>query len=150
MPSMPPASHLTQTTGYLLSKLGGASTERFSSALESLGLRPKHCGLLAAVQAWPMASQQMLGRALGLVPSAIVAMMDDLEAMDAIQRVPANEDRRRYGIVLTAQGQSLLKRATTLARRLDDALLDPLSEQERRQLNDSLGKLAAVHLKPAP
>src|SRR3984885_9170108 len=98
---MKPSSHLTDTSGYMLSKLGQAVSEEFAGRLRSIGLRPKHCGLLAAVRHLPMASQLALGQALNLVPSAIVTMIDDLEALGAINRVEDEADRRRYAIQLT-------------------------------------------------
>ena len=40
-------------------------------------------------------SQQELGKALGLVPSAIVTSLDELKALHAIVRVEDPNDRRR-------------------------------------------------------
>jgi DNA-binding MarR family transcriptional regulator len=122
------------TTGFLLSKVGQLATDRFADKLRPLKLRPKHCGLLAAVANAPSASQQQLGRALELVPSAIVAMIDDLEDIGAVRRVADPDNRRKHAIVLTHHGRSLLDRATKLAEALDRELLAPLSAAERATL----------------
>lgn len=132
---------VTATTGFLLSKVGQAATEAFAAKLEALKLRPKHVGLLAAVAMIPSATQQALGVALGQVPSAIVAVVDDLEDIGAIRRVGDPDDRRRYSIELTAHGRSLLDRATKLAEQLDGELLAPLSAAERATLAKLLGRL---------
>ena len=132
------------TTGFLLSKLGQAATQMFADELEALKLRPKHVGLLVAVRMIPAATQQALATSLGQVPSAIVAMVDDLEDIGAIRRVADPSDRRRYAIELTSNGESLLDRATQIAERLDAAILKPLSAGERATLAKLLTRLMPV------
>ncbi|WP_266256728.1 MULTISPECIES: MarR family winged helix-turn-helix transcriptional regulator [Paraburkholderia] len=139
---MKPSSHLTDTSGYMLSKLGQAVTEQFAQRLRSIGIRPKHCGLLAAIRSMPMTSQLALGQALNLVPSAIVTMIDDLEALGAINRIADETDRRRYAIELTEKGATMLQQATALAQQVDDAILDSLGKNERDVLHQLLKKLA--------
>jgi hypothetical protein len=87
----------SNTAGFLLSKIGKAATERFAEKIAPLGLRPKHCGVLALS---PL-SQQELARILDLVPSAIVTIVDELKALNAVERVEDPSDRRRYTIELT-------------------------------------------------
>jgi DNA-binding MarR family transcriptional regulator len=132
------------TTGFLLSKIGKEITERFAARIAPLGLRPKHCGLLAAVKAFPPMSQQELGKALGLVPSAIVTSLDELKALHAIARVEDLKDRRRYTIELTARGETLLRKATKLALDLDNEMLATLSRAERAGLTRSLQRIAGA------
>jgi len=140
---MKQASHLSNTTGYMLSKLGQAATEEFAERLRPLGLRPRHCGLLAAIRGMPMASQLALGQALNVVPSAIVPVIDDLEALGAINRVPDEADRRRYAIQLTPKGAALLQQAMAIALKLDDAILASLEKDERDTLRRLLDKLSS-------
>ena len=137
-------STLFLTTGFLLSKIGKEITEGFAERIAPLGLRPKHCGLLAALQALPPMSQQELGRALGLVPSAIVTSLDELKALHAIARVEDLKDRRRYTIELTARGETLLRKATQLAVDIDNEMMATLSKAERVVLNRSLQGIAGA------
>jgi DNA-binding MarR family transcriptional regulator len=132
------------TTGFLLSKIGKEITEGFAARIAPLGLRPKHCGLLAAVKAFPPMSQQELGKALGLVPSAIVTSLDELKALHAITRVEDLKDRRRYTIELTARGETLLRKATKLALDLDNEMLATLNRAERAALTRSLQRIAGA------
>jgi DNA-binding MarR family transcriptional regulator len=141
--AMKQASHLSNTAGYMLSKLGQAATEEFAERLRPLGLRPRHCGLLAAIRGMPMASQLALGQALNVVPSAIVPVIDDLEALGAINRVPDEADRRRYAIQLTQKGAALLQQAMAIALKLDDAILASLEKDERDTLRRLLDKLSS-------
>jgi DNA-binding MarR family transcriptional regulator len=139
---MKQASHLASTAGYMLSKLGQAATDEFAARLRPLRLRPRHCGLLAAIRSMPMASQLALGQALNVVPSAIVPMIDELEALDAISRVPDAVDRRRHAIQLTPTGAALLRQATAIALKVDDAMLASLEKGERDMLHRLLDKLS--------
>ena len=132
------------TTGFLLSKIGKEITESFAARIAPLGLRPKHCGLLAAVKAFPPMSQQELGRALGLVPSAIVTSLDELKALHAIARIEDLKDRRRYTIELTARGETLLRKATNLAMEIDNEMLAALRAAERTALTRSLRRIAGA------
>ena len=135
---------LSLTTGFLLSMIGKEVTERFAERIAPLGLRPKHCGLLAAVKAFPPMSQQELGKALGLVPSAIVTSLDELKSLQAIARVEDLKDRRRYTIELTARGETLLRQATKLAVDIDNEMLATLSKAERAALTRSLQGIAGT------
>jgi DNA-binding MarR family transcriptional regulator len=130
------------TTGFLLSKIGKSITDKFAERIASIGIRPRHCGLLATVKAYPPMSQQELGRALGLVPSAIVTMLDELKTLDAISRVEDPKDRRRYTIELTPKGETLLSKATEAAIAIDNECLAVLSKTERDVLAQSLRSVA--------
>lgn len=132
------------TAGFLLSKIGKVITERFAERIAPLGLRPKHCGLLATVKGLPPMSQQELGKALGLVPSAIVTSLDELKALHAIVRVEDPNDRRRYTIELTPQGETLLRKATESAVEIDREVMATLSKAERTALVRSLQRIAAT------
>jgi DNA-binding MarR family transcriptional regulator len=131
------------TVSYLVSKVGQESTSRFGDLLEPLGIRPRHCGMLAAIAAAPSLSQAGLAGVLSLVPSAIVTMVDELEAVGAVRRVSDPADRRRYAIELTDTGLTLLTRSAELAQQLDAQLLAGLTPEERSQLADLLAHIHA-------
>lgn len=130
------------STGYLLTKAAQATTARFAAVLAPLNLRPKHYGLLAAVALLPSASQQQLARALGLVPSAIVTMVDDLEDRGALVRRQEPGDRRQLAIEITETGRQLLAEAGRLGEQVDDEILGTLTPTERTVLHQALTKAA--------
>ena len=137
--SVSSAKSLTAFPGFLLSKIGQATTERLTEKLAPLKLRPRHFGLLAmAAHGTEPASQDRLSRELGTVPSAIVSIVDDLERLGAVRRVVDPENRRRNSIELTKQGQTLLARCFELARQVDDELLGGLSATQRTTLTKLL------------
>lgn len=132
------------TTGFLLSKIGKTVTDKFAEKIAPLGIRPRHCGLLATVKAHPPMSQQELGRALGLVPSAIVTILDELKALQAISRIEDAHDRRKYSIQLTPRGETLLRKATEAAHAVDTEIMSALSGTDRVALARSLQAIAAT------
>lgn len=79
---------------------------------------------------------------MNVVPSAIVTMIDDLEALGAIKRVADEADRRRYAIELTEKGAAMLQQATAIAQQVDESILAPLGKSERDTLRQLLKKLS--------
>ena len=55
--------------GYLLARLGEASSRRFHKALEPEGLHPRHFGVMTMVAAQPGMSQQQLHEKTGSTPA---------------------------------------------------------------------------------
>ncbi|MFE7191471.1 MarR family winged helix-turn-helix transcriptional regulator [Kitasatospora sp. NPDC057541] len=133
---------LTSSLVFRLGTLGTVATARFTAAIESRGLKPKHVGLLAALSSRAAPSQLELSQAMGVAPSLVVSLADQLEAMDALQRVRDPADRRRQTLVLTDTGRRLLDECTALARDLDTELAAALTPDERETLRRVLGVLA--------
>ena len=122
------------STGFLLIQFAQIAAQLWNEKLKPYGIRTKHCGLLAVIAQSPGASQEQLSRSYNIVPSATVSILDDLEALGAVRRVPDPDNRRRYSIELTKSGHTLLAHCAEAARQVDDALLAPLSPSQRRAL----------------
>jgi DNA-binding MarR family transcriptional regulator len=138
-------------TGFLLSKAGRTQSVRFTEALEPLGLRPTQFALLNFVERGAGSSQQQLGERLGLDPSGLVAVIDDLEEKGLVERRRDPSDRRCYGIHLTRAGRKKLARAREVAMRRQAELLAPLTEQEAKTLHELLLRVVAAedpHFRP--
>jgi len=133
---------LTGSLVFRLGTLGSVATARFTAAVEERGLKPKHAGLLAAISASAPSSQQELARAMGVAPSLVVALADQLEAMGAVRRVRDAADRRRQVLELTVAGRDLLAECGALAHELDAELAAALSPAELAALHRALAVLA--------
>lgn len=129
--------------GYLVTKVGQSSAAAFAEAIAQLGIRPKHYGLLVAIDAAGPQPQQRLAEALGLVPSAIVAMVDDLERLGAVERTRQALDRRQVVVALTDTGAALLERATAAGVESDAVVFAALNAPEREALGAALHAVAA-------
>jgi DNA-binding MarR family transcriptional regulator len=136
VPDQPPRS-----VGFLISQLGFFSSKRFTEALEPLGIGPREFLLLRFVAASGGQSQQALAERLGVPPSRMVALIDDLEGRGLVERRPDPEDRRIRAVHLTRKGGQTLERAAQVAIEYEQKLCSPLEESERDQLIDLLQKV---------
>jgi DNA-binding MarR family transcriptional regulator len=134
---------------FLLGKLAGVSTGRFAERIAEFGLRPRHCGVLERLAAAP-ATQLDLARALGVTPSVVVDMLDELESLDAVRRNRDPADRRRQIVDLTPSGRALIAKAAHAARQVDAELLTNLDPTRRADLLLTLRQLAQENGFPPP
>lgn len=130
---------------FLLAQVGGLAASRFAERIAPLALAPTHAGLLRVVGAEPGLSQQAVSRKLGLVPSRLVALIDELEVDGSVERRRTPRDRRQYGLYLTPVGEKRIAQIGVLAQQHSDDLLAPLSDTDRATLGRLLGQLAAAH-----
>ena len=111
---------------------------------EALGVTSQQVTLLWLVRTHPGLSLRELASEEGISAPSLSGHVDRLEALGLLRRVRSTEDRRRVGLELTTEGQSLLKRVrarrtTWLAERL--ALLP---DDERGRLEGALPTLYAL------
>jgi DNA-binding MarR family transcriptional regulator len=130
----PPDAPVTEFAGQLFFRLWRASHTRAVQAFETLGLTPALFGLLNVVGAREGAIQQQLGAAMGVDPSTMVSLIDQLERAGLAKRRPCPRDRRAREIVITPKGRRLLERARRLVAEVEDDVLRGLSAAERREL----------------
>jgi DNA-binding MarR family transcriptional regulator len=140
---VPIPAELAAFPGYLLARLGEASSRRFRRALEPEGLHPKHFGVMTIVAAHPGVSQQQLHELTGIDTSSMVALIDELEQKGLAERRARAEDRRVRSIFLTPSGEESLSRMRKLAGRHLKEFFAPLQPEEVAQLHQLLRKLAA-------
>ncbi len=131
------------TVVFRLGTLGSMATDRFAAAITDLDLKPKHVGVLVALDHGVAASQQDLAVRLGVAPSLVVALADHLEGLGTVRRERDPDDRRRQVLTLTDHGRELLAEATSRAQRLDREFTHALSAAQRSALRSALAVLAA-------
>jgi DNA-binding MarR family transcriptional regulator len=138
-----------RSVAFMLSSLGYAVSRRFHQMLGPLELEPGEFALLRAVAANEGESQHALAERLHISPSWMVAIVDELERRELLERKPHARDRRVRNLHLTAVGKKLLKRAEARAQRFDRQVGAPLDETELQQLLALLDRVAAgLELKP--
>ncbi len=138
---------MTDSLAFQLAKLGQLATARFTGRLAPLGLRPRHCALLALLDGPPM-SQLELSQRIGVTPSVVVEMLDELETIGAVHRSRDGADRRRQLTQLTAWGRTLSRQAATLAHEIDDELLAAVSPRQAKALRSAVREFASAHELP--
>lgn len=127
---------------FLLAQLGHHSAERYTARIAELELTPPQAGILRAIAGEPGRSQQALSEQLGLLPSRVVAFIDDLERRGLLQRRRNPGDRRLYALYLTEHGDALMSELATLSDAHESEITEGLSEQQRTQLGELLAALA--------
>jgi DNA-binding MarR family transcriptional regulator len=125
---------VAEFAGQLLFRLWRVSHTRFAQALEPLGLTTALFALLNVLGTREGAIQQELGAAMGIDPSTMVSLIDQLEAAGLAKRRPRPTDRRAREVAITAKGRRALERSRALAMEAEEEVLGGLSPGERRQL----------------
>jgi DNA-binding MarR family transcriptional regulator len=127
---------------FLLSQLGHRSASVFADLIASIYLTPPHAGILRAIAADPGRSQQALSGQLGLLPSRVVAYVDELEDRGYVERRRNPDDRRLHALHLTASGKKVISKIGDLGRQHDRLLTAGLDTQQRDTLHQLLSMIA--------
>jgi DNA-binding MarR family transcriptional regulator len=127
---------------FLLSQLGHHSASVFADLIGSIGLTPPHAGILRAIAAEPGRSQQALSGQLGLLPSRVVAFVDELEERGYVERRRNPDDRRLHALYLTASGKKLMSKIGDLGRQHDRVITAGLNAEQREKLHELLAAVA--------
>src|SRR6516164_7496928 len=125
---------VAEFAGQLFFRLWRASHTRTAQTLNSIGLTPALFALLNVLGARPGAIQQQLSADMGIDPSAMVTLINELEDAGLAERRRRPGDRRAWEVRITHQGRRTLESAKQLATRVEDEVLGGLSATDRRQL----------------
>jgi DNA-binding MarR family transcriptional regulator len=128
---------------FLLSQVGAHVSACFADRIAPLGLKPYHAGILNILGTRPGITQQALADLLGMFPSRLVGLLDELGKMQIIERRESPTDRRTYALHLTEAGQEAWRQIGQLGVQLQEDLCAALNEKERQQLEDMLTRIAA-------
>ncbi len=132
-----PVSHdveVAEFAGQLFFRLWRASHTRTAEALDSIGLTPARFALLNVLGARDGAIQQQLSADMGIDPSAMVKLIDELETAGLAERRRRPNDRRAWEVTLTPDGRRALERARRCVLQVEDEVLGGLGAADRRQL----------------
>jgi DNA-binding MarR family transcriptional regulator len=125
---------VAEFAGQLFFRLWRASHTRVAEAFESIGLTPALFGVLNVLGARKGAIQQEIGAAMGIDPSTMVSLIDQLEAAGLAERRPHPTDRRARAIAITPKGRRLLEKGRQMSMQVEDEVLGGLTAAERREL----------------
>jgi DNA-binding MarR family transcriptional regulator len=131
-----------RSTAFLLAQVGAHAAGKFAERLTALGLGPPHAGMLRLINVNAGISQQALSSMLGLPPSRLVVLLDELEERGLVERRSGSEDRRVYALHLTRKGIEILESIAKVSREHDDAICTALTADERETLGGLLRRIA--------
>ncbi len=119
---------------FLLAQLGAHAADRFGERIAGLEINPPHAGILRFIARTPACNQQALAKRLGVLPSRMVILIDELAAKGLVERKRSTKDRRHSALVLTAKGERTLQKLSRIAADHETDLLAALTKKEREQL----------------
>ncbi|GLY94025.1 MarR family transcriptional regulator [Actinoplanes sp. NBRC 103695] len=147
---MEPAEERTQPgwarlPSWLLTQTAAQAHRLVGEGFAAVDARGFHYRLLATLAEHGPASQAALGRRSGIHLSDMVATVNELADRGQVERAPDPSDRRRNIVSLTAAGERQLRLLEKHLAATQEALLAPLTPEERQQLIDLLSRLLDHH-----
>jgi DNA-binding MarR family transcriptional regulator len=140
---------LQGTAFWLLGRAARQAERVTQERLFEAGMRRGFYGVLATLEEFGPGAQAEIGRRLGIDPSDMVAILNDLERADYVSRERDPDDRRRNSVTITEAGAQALLRFDAAIAAAQDAMLASLSAAERDQLIGLLEQLVAPAARPA-
>jgi DNA-binding MarR family transcriptional regulator len=125
---------VAEFAGQLFFRLWRTSHMRTADALASLGLTPAVFAVLNVLGAREGTIQQQLSTDMGVDPSAMVKLINELEEAGLAERRRRPNDRRAWEVKITPEGRRTLQQAKQLASDVEDEILGALTAADRRQL----------------
>jgi DNA-binding MarR family transcriptional regulator len=131
--------------GFLLARHGAIANSRVQGAFASCGLASRQAATLMLLGKCGFMSQQALVAALEVDPSIMVAILNDLESAQLVERRRDPSDRRRHIVAITDEGRRVMAKAQDAVNEVEQGLFGDFSPEEIVVLR---GLLARVRTSP--
>jgi DNA-binding MarR family transcriptional regulator len=136
------SSGIEHDLGFLLSRASGLVVRATQAALSAHGLRVRtYSVLVLACESAAGVSQRELAAVLGLDPSQVVALVDELVGAGLVERRAPEADRRTRLVVPTDAGLRAREAAAGAVDEAAEAPLALLGDAERDRLRDMLTRI---------
>lgn len=116
-----------------------------TEALEPHGLTPAQWGVMVAIIREPGTDQRRVAERQGIDANSASRLIDELEQLRLVRRLPSPTDRRSNQLELTAAGRRLRARAAVPAIAAQDSVLACLDEAEKTTLLDLLARVVEAN-----
>lgn len=133
-----------QLVGPLLDYLARRMRAEAETDFVPFGLRPRHVIALTLLRDFGERSQSDLAQALGIEPTNLVILLNELESTGLIERRRSIEDRRRHIVTLTDTGARTLAEVENVVADIENRMFSALTADERSTLHTLLQRAAAA------
>lgn len=134
---------LSDDFGFLLSRASGVVVAAVNKELVAVGLRVRSYSVLAlACEQSEGVNQRRVATMVGLDPSQIVALVDDLESKGLVVRAQDPSDRRNKFIAATDSGRALFLEAQARAHTAHARYFDGIEDETVAQMRNVLRSIA--------
>jgi DNA-binding MarR family transcriptional regulator len=140
--AQPPVPALAGRLGYLLKHAQLRMAELSAAALAPFGITGRELAVLLAIDSQAPLSQQEAARRLGVDRTTMVALIDELERKQLVQRRQDPADRRKNVVALTPAGRGTLRKAGRASDEAERRFLAPLTGDEAAQVREALRRVA--------
>jgi len=131
--------------GHLIRRAQQISTALFAEECAGFDLTAVQYAALVAIKAHPEVDATRLSALIAFDRSTIGGVLERLEAKGWVLRTASPADKRVKLLLLTLEGERLLRRVAPAVRRVQERLLEPLPPADRATMLRLLGQLATVH-----
>jgi DNA-binding MarR family transcriptional regulator len=138
MAELPIVSPNRQLSGPLMEHLARRLRAESESEIERFGLRARHVVALTLLRDSGQRPQAELARVLGIDPTNVVGLLNELEAAGLVERRRSPEDRRRHTVALTAAGHERLAAIEEVLITVERRALAALDDDQRATLHTLL------------
>ena len=133
---------LVSSTAFLLAKVGMTVKMRMLDELEQIGCGMYEYGVLAVLGEGAQKTQAAIADALSVDRSQLVGVLDTLEGDGLVERKRDPNDRRRHAVSITPDGKRRLVKLRTVVKEIERSFLEPLDEETRTALHETLLRVA--------
>lgn len=131
--------------GYQIRRLRQIAAAIFTAETTAFGVTSQQYTTLRALSEFPSLEQIELCAYLDLDRSTVATLLVRLEEKKLIRRTPAEHDRRRKHVALTARGRHVLGAMAPALERVQERILGPLGPAERAAFGRMLKRLVTLH-----
>jgi len=135
--------YLETLLGYNASRASQTLVSHFIRGVGSFDLRTVDFSVLSLIGHRPGVTSRQLCQQLNVLPPNMVVLLRELDKRGFIERQPHPTDRRAVGLLLSASGKALMKKAEKAASAADLQGSAWLSPAERKTLARLLQKIYA-------
>ncbi|MEU0571651.1 MarR family winged helix-turn-helix transcriptional regulator [Nonomuraea sp. NPDC005983] len=128
--------------GLALAYSGQIANVRIKKAMAQHGLKPPHGHVLLLLSEQGATSQQSLAETLGVDPSVLVAVLNDLEGDELAVRRRDPADRRRHIVEISARGKQLVADVQAALAVVEATLFADLDADEIATLHRLLARVS--------
>jgi len=132
---------LDSLIGYAIRRAQIRVYEDFVSSLAAWNITPPRFSALQIIGRNAALKLTDLAQILGIARSGAVLLVDALESMGLVERLPSATDRRAYGLALTDAGRQTLEDVTAAVCAHDARIAAGLSAEEQGVLKGLLERL---------
>jgi len=129
-------------TAFLLTQIGALVSLEFGERIAKFNLVPQHAGIVRMLRMAPGLSQRALADRMGMLPSRLVALVDELEEKGFVERRQDRDDRRTHALHLTETGAEVAQTISRVGMEVDTEVCTALSAEEKAQLTGYLARIA--------